>query len=445
MPSPRPDSSTQMSNALRPNSPFALPVTRVMFVVSLILYSAFPEDLERLRVISFAGIQIYVVDLIYFCLLVVAIRMVLVGRQLMSDHLSKLYLLFLSWLFAGVVIGLFKFGYRSLGESRYVLSFVGFFLPIALVVHGDSNSEARILSLIRTTIIVCGLTAFVMFWVEVIHGGRLFLSPDNQSAFGSMEDFRGTRYLGSAQTFSIMSLAAFLTIQMLVTRTFSARRATFSLLLVAVSVSTKNRAALFSIVAAFTLLLVLRKDFRKFIYIIATVLLAGTAIATFFPGPFDNVRLAIVSGLSPTEDETGIWRMTLNGAALEQGMETPIVGQGFGGYFHFEVPGMAPIEEPPHNQFIYLFLKTGSVGAFLCLSLLISFFWQSKRGLQSSTSIESEIAFSWLLVFSASQFVYGLVYGFIPLFGLFLGCAATMKRRDPAPMITREARSNWSA
>jgi O-antigen ligase len=151
-------------------------------------------------------------------------------------------------------------------------------------------------------------------------------------------------------------------------------------------------------------------------------LLIGVTISVILPNEFNNATLAIESGLNPTEDETGIWRLAVNGAALEQGMETPLVGQGFGGYFYFVVPGMEPIEDPPHNQFIYLFLKTGIVGASLCLLVLLSFFLNTLWRVRSSLTEEAVTIQSWLLVIIVSQFVYGLVYGFVPLFGFFVGC-----------------------
>jgi O-antigen ligase len=151
-------------------------------------------------------------------------------------------------------------------------------------------------------------------------------------------------------------------------------------------------------------------------------------IAAYSSDALNNATMAIQSGLNPTEDETGIWRLALDQAALEQGMETPLVGQGFGGYFYFVVPGMDPIEAPPHNQFVYLFLKTGIVGALLCFLILASFCINTLRSVRSSLTEEAVTIQSWLLVIAVSQSVYGLVYGFVPLFGFFVGCGTILQR-----------------
>jgi O-antigen ligase len=267
-----------------------------------------------------------------------------------------------------------------------------------------------------------------MFWVEVVHGGRFFISAVNQADLGSPEDFRGMRYLGSSQTFNIMALAAFLAVRALCLRKISFLHLASTVTLILIAILTKNRAALFSITVGFFVLLVFRRDFRQLLLFLACALLIGVTIAFYSSDAFNNATLAIESGLNPMEDETGLWRLALNGAAIEQGMETPLVGQGFGGYFYFVVPGMEPIEAPPHNQFVYLFLKTGIIGALLCFLILASFCITTLRRVRSSLTEEAVTIHSWLLVVGVSQLVYGLVYGFVPLFGFFVGCGTILQR-----------------
>jgi len=399
-----------------------------LFIVALVAISAFPEDIERIRVLSLGGYQIVVVDLIYFCLLISAFRAIGSGHSWDVGLSSRLYIFFLGWLSICVILGLFKFGYRALGESRYVLPFVGYFLPYSLNPDRDSNSDRDIVRLLTTTVVICGLISFIMFWIEVAHGGRFFISVANQAEFGSPEDFRGMRYLGSSQTFNIMALAAFLAVRALCSRKISFLHLASTVILILIAILTKNRAGLFSITVGFLVLLVCRGNIRQLLLFVTCGLLIGVTIAAYSSDAFENATLAIESGLNPTEDETGIWRLALNGAALEQGMETPLVGQGFGGYFYFVVPGMEPIEAPPHNQFVYLFLKTGFMGALLCFLILATFFKKTLHRVRFPLSEEAATIHSWLLVIVVSQLVYGLVYGFVPLFGFFVGCGTILQR-----------------
>ena len=216
--------------------PFRSRWTFSIFISVLVALSAFPEDIDRIRVLSLGRYQIFVIDLIYLCLLVAAFRAIRNGRAWAQGRTSRVCTFLLGWIAICVILGLFKFGYRALGESRYVLGFVGYFVPYALISERDSNSKRGIVKLLVMTVVVCGITSFIMFWIEVAHGGRFFLNAENQADFGSAVDFRGLRYLGSSQTFYVMALAAFLAVRALCSRRISFVQITSLFILVFIAV-----------------------------------------------------------------------------------------------------------------------------------------------------------------------------------------------------------------
>lgn len=138
--------------------------------------------------------------------------------------------------------------------------------------------------------------------------------------------------------------------------------------------------------------------------------------------------------VDPAADADSAWRIAVWRSALRQIRAVPVVGDGFGGYWHFVVPrsiSPIPVTVQPHDVYLQTWLKTGGIGLVLYLASVagaIVFLvrsWRRTRGTGDSTTIVV-LAAGLVVLVSASLFmvVYSFTYTALLWTGLGLGAAA---------------------
>jgi hypothetical protein len=405
--------------------------TTFLFFACVALMAAFPEDLTAIRVIQVGAMQVYPLDLLIAVCLLAAMRGRL-ARYLASLGRSSIpTIAVLLSLLLGVVLGLAQNGYRAIGETRVFFPLITIVFPLSLIDPEDKSTD-ELSGFFNTLLVVGGVSAFLMFWVEMVYGGRFYISEAYRSSWGRFEDFRGLRVLGTGQTYDILMLSTFLFLSGGNGRTHRAVRVLFSVVLISLAIYTQNRTAVFAWIAGVSVLGLLRLGPMAMLKIYFGAFALGLVALAIEPEMFNETVKTFASGFDPGEDDTGLWRVMQLDAAIDQGIQTPVFGQGLGGYYYFEIPGLPPIEDLPHNQYVLHFLKLGAIGLVALLFLVGAQLKMLIRVLANGQlSGGIKIALEMYLVLLVSQLVYGLAYPFVYQFGSFVCIGSLLLASTP--------------
>jgi O-antigen ligase len=375
-------------------------------------------DLSVMILAHLGSFNIYYIDIVYL-MVIIYIPAVLRKHKFNND---KPYLIFLFWLLFSTIYGLTVYGYRAIGETRYIWMLFVFFIPIYFFVTGRMNTFDKYEKVFNTTLLTACISVLILFVIEVINGGRFFFAAANEELL-NLADFRGNRYLGTEETLILSAYVIAVLSKIIAKRQSSTKDLLIIIFLTMIIIFTKNRAAPVSICIALVIVLLLERKVKYFIISTVVVILAVALLIFIIPDISDNLFKAFSGVVNIEEDSTGYWRYVVQSSALLQGMETPILGQGFGGYFEFYVPELGQVVEyPPHNMYIFIFLKSGLIGVILCLVMLFSIIFATikiKKETQQNPKLE-KYRFFFSVIFIA-QIPYMMAYGFSLYFGLFVG------------------------
>ena len=385
-----------------------------LYYISVFLIAFFPEDIEKLTIVKIGGIQLYGIDFIYLLVLVALSSAIVHRKAIQLPVEGKVYVAMLAWIAVAVVNGFFQYGHRAFGESRYVLPFFAFFVPFALIDDSGNTQVKQVVEIVSKTIIIAAAAGFILFCIELINGGRFFVTAVNRAELSGFEDFRGVRYLGSTHTFNILALASMLIIRFSTHKRIKLLEILSVIALFIAALVSRNRAALFATLAGLVVLLISRGRIKLLLVSLVSIVAGFYTVQLVEPSMTENISTAILSGLNPAEDPTGQWRLVRNLSAFDQAMITPWFGQGLGGYLDFE--------DPSHNQFLFLFLKTGLPGTILCIVTIVLFLRRYlivRKDLARDRN--QDLIGSVLALIIVSQLAYGMAYGFIPFYGVYYG------------------------
>jgi O-antigen ligase len=389
-----------------------------LFYIIIFIVSFMHADMSVMILANLGTFNIYYTDIVYV-LVIICIPVVLRKNKVSGD---KPYLIFLSWLLFSTVYGLTIYGYRAIGETRYIWMLFVFFIPIYFFVSDRINTFEKYEKVFNTTLLTACISVLILFAIEVINGGRFFFAAANEELL-NLADFRGNRYLGTEETLILSAYVIAVLSKIIAKRHSSAKDVLIIIILTMIIIFTKNRTAPVSICIALVIVLLLERKIKYFIISTAVVILSVTLLIIVIPDISDNLFKAFSGVINIEEDSTGYWRYVVQTSALLQGMETPIIGQGFGGYFEFYVPELGKVVEyPPHNMYIFIFLKSGLIGVILCLVMLFSIIHTTikmKKETEQNPAWEKyRLFFSVIFI---AQIPYMMAYGFSLYFGLFVG------------------------
>lgn len=387
-------------------------------------------DLNDYSVFQVGGQRIIAMDLFNGLALACVVYGIAHGAFRRASPAGRLYTLFLAWIVAEVFLGATTFSGRAFGEFRYVAPLFWFFVPIAIDDFHNTPASVEGGSLALQTLGVAAVAGTAMFCVEVASGGRVFFSEQNREALEGFTDFRGVRYLDTYQAYNIMLAACLIAIRPSTRVRNSWRAWLIAAVLAIVAIWTRNRAAVVALILALVALAILQRRFRLVVMTVVGVAVSVATIALLSDAMMQQITHAFAGVLNPVQDDTGRWRLFLQLSAIEQGLKTPVFGQGYGGYYYFEVPGMEPIVAPPHNQYIEIFLKAGGLGLLLCITSLWAYAaaaWRAQS--QAALHDRERLVLRGLILVIVSLIPYGLAYDFPPIFALLLGCTEVILQR----------------
>jgi O-antigen ligase len=342
---------------------------------------------------------------------------------------SKWFLALLGALIFSILYGTTKFGFSAFGEGRYIAWIFFFSVPLYFYFSKEIQTIKDIDRFFKHTYTIVAVSILVLLCIEIINGGRYFFVETNQE-FAQLEDGRGVRYLGSEETFNLGVVVIFAIISLFMSKRKDFLQICFILLLTAIIFFTKNRTAIISLFLS--LIIVLFSEGKAKLvwkFLLFFVTLAGVFFL-MFPKVAESVITPITNIVNITEDETGNWRLLLQAVAIEQGMQTPIFGQGFGGYYSYYIESMGmTIEYPPHSIYVLLFQKGGIfvLGIYIiALLMLIKECTKLKK-----YTIQYPVAEKYRLLFKVlfvAQIPYGFAYNFSIYFGLYIGLFIILKK-----------------
>lgn len=392
-------------------------------------------------------VVIYFIDLIY--LLVIYSTFFFFKKKFYTrlDTSGIIYLFFLGWLIYEVIRGFPIYGFRSIGEARYIASLFLCFVPPYLFWDSEQDNFEKMYEVLEKTIIISGLAGLIMFVIEFINGGRFFISSVNVESLSGLEDARGIRYLDIYHIFNMLILAVYLYLKMSMNNLYERKNIILIVSLVLATLITQGRTSIIAIGISFLILLLLRKNFNLIYKITFYSFLVFVVFLILLPETAS--RMILIFGDSfklfqPADDITGttFWRWAVNIAALEQAFQTFWLGQAYGGYFAFEVPLISHevIEFPPHNMYIMIFLKAG----IICLGIMITFLIVSiytiiKKYFQRISNSQANLFYSIMIVIFLSQVFFAFGYGFAQPFGLYIGFAFLLMQSKPELNSPRES------
>jgi len=396
---------------------------KILYFFIIIISSIILADINVMKLFTLGKMNVSLLDLFYFIFIISAIRFFLKGDFAKIRNEGKIYVLFIFSIIFFIAVGYFSFGYRAIGEGRYFYWLFAFFLPFWIFPLEKEIEVKEILKVFEKTIYISAILGVILFVLEVIYGGRLFLSQQNKELVG-LTDFRGVRYLGSEETYNITVFIVFLAARMLVAKKVKKIDLILILILTTIVIITRNRAAPVALISAFMIYLFLKGNIKALIILFTIILIPLLVILLVFPQFVESILLSFEGIFNIREDPTGNWRYFVQLTAIEEGLKRPYFGIGFGEYFNYFIPEFHGkiVELPPHNAFIHLFSKTGIFPVILAILSIINFSKISLKLSSIKNSNEKLLAFFiTIFVISTSQIFYGMAYGFSIYFGLFMG------------------------
>jgi O-antigen ligase len=241
-------------------------------------------------------------------------------------------------------------------------------------------------------------------------------------------------------------MAGYLFLRMNYVKKYNIKDVLISLLLIFAAIIAQGRTSIIAVLVSLMVFLLIQRKFRIIIYSITLPLIIIAYLAIYYPlllNEYFNVFLGAFSlFVNPNNDVTGtaLWRATVNLAALSQAIQTIWFGQGYGGYYYFNIPTFSAADSAtiPHNLYIIILLKAGLIGVVLFLvflfSLLVELF---KSGKRNKLDPRYCLFISIFFIIVLSQLPYGLGYTYINTIGLYSGFAFLLMylQNEPFPLI----------
>lgn len=135
----------------------------------------------------------------------------------------------------------------------------------------------------------------------------------------------------------------------------------------------------------------------------------------------------------PGTEGTGFWRLSLWRVQLDKFIASPLIGEGFGGYWLAFIPGLkSTIDVAPHSLYVQILAKLGLIGLFLYLGTVIMCAKRLYLLYEFARAYNHPITGIVLtsLVVLISSHAYYAVYAFEPYSFLFSGVGLSLVLRN---------------
>jgi hypothetical protein len=417
---------------------------KLFFFVILFVYVFLNIDLATIRLASIHGVNVYYGDLFFFLILAIAVYMIPKTGIWKTQPVAIWYLVFLTWLGVEALLGMRIYGYRALGESRYVLPYFLFFIPFFLLGSKRRNDTVEVANLFRMTIYISSAAALLFLLCSLIYQKPFYFSEIHVHN----QRFWAYKIMDTNQSFFILLLAIFLFLLSFFNKKFISWPKIIFCLLLWVAVPVHNRTALISLMAALLVLLCVEKKFKEIAFVGTSLLIIFALLKwipiienTYYPQKKLQLSAKTENRKIPKGLASANWRLYSFNLVWPQIRENIIFGKHLGGYFSYHNTGIKETDNiPPHSAYLYLLLKTGSIGLLLMLVPLLIILWRlfvtiRLEHLEPQEKLTARLLFLVLL----AQLPYGLAFGFVSLYAFYVGLGliylAALDKKYPHPAI----------
>jgi O-antigen ligase len=120
---------------------------------------------------------------------------------------------------------------------------------------------------------------------------------------------------------------------------------------------------------------------------------------------------------------------------------SPLLGEGFGGYWALVTPGLGTVTQSPHNLYIQTLVKIGMIGLVIYLVLIVQTYRQFRQTLKRRSGQPHHAVFLTigLMTLVASHF-YFVAYAFDHYSLFFVGMALATTLEDHHTVAPRRSK-----
>ena len=340
------------------------------------------------------------------------------GKQfnIKNSSLLIIVILFATFLVIEILRNIVKYKISAFGEFRY--TYITLILPVYIVYFFSSGEEQvrlfkfTIFTSLILTLLCIPVIGFLKSWdIQILFdpiNGRFLPSGLSLGLFyGLLGLIFGKKYgvfkLSSNKIFLIGVFAGIIIF------------------------TDGHRSVWLSIVIIFILLLIfkiqiLRISFKLMVPVLLVIFFL-LLINNYYWNIYSFISERMLAFTNPVQDPDANWRLINWSFQLGRFFHSPIIGEGFGGYWGFSLY-KNDIFVMPHNLYIMILAKLGLIGLILYLSINIKIFLKLKKALvnlefenRKQTAI---IILAFISLIGAN--IYAIAYPIDPLYSwIFIG------------------------
>jgi O-antigen ligase len=367
------------------------------------------------------GMGLRAVDLIFLTMTISVFYRVIFDHGIKKDlGLRNVLLIFSAFILFEILRNVNEYGLSAPGEFRF--NYFYLIIPAYIAIYFDNATDRK-----RLAKLLIGISIFVPILTVPIIGMYKGWS------FGSEDRFlNSATYLGIAYGYTLLLLSCKYKIMQVSKRNLML----LALSLIFMTLIDGHRSAWLAIVVIIVSLVFLKEISRKYLTVIIITGFIGLIITALVVNNYgmnlqDYLATRSIAFVNPELDDTSAWRILQWQAQIEKIVNSPLLGEGFGGYYRVYIPGVEDASVSPHSYYIQSLVKIGIVGLFLYLLIVKKilakmFLWLKHQ----KRNPEYPFVLIGILALIAAHFFY-IVYSLEYMTMFFVGLSLAVVQHSP--------------
>jgi O-antigen ligase len=403
-------------------------VFTIIFGISVVFYYWYFKQ----ELFFVGGAKIYLNDIAMLSLSIYIMLTVLVEQINLSKlNINKYIVLFLLWGLMALLRGFPHYGHSAFGEARWYVLPIIYYLSFVIMFKGKDE----VWIFLKAIIVIAIITILVNILDYYVLGGlseRLAIS----------RDFRvNWRFISSHQALILAQLLISLLMLSSVGEVKILYTFALTLVVTPIILITQHRSVWIATVFGifyFVLIKVFwpRQTTANFflLTILGIIISLGCIIFLANINTMDwsfieNIELALSFLRDPMDDPTGGWRLIAWEQELENALNHPFFGSGFGGYSYW-FDGNNWLQVPVHNGYLMFFSKLGLVGLLIFMATLITWNLKAIRfSLREKQKKYVALAVS-LHICLLMYLIFAVFYQFSVYFWILIAIGTVLNKED---------------
>jgi len=334
---------------------------------------------------------------------------------------TKLFILFFIWGLIAIFRGFTSYGFHTVGEARWYLLIMFYYLFI-LLVFKQRKDITHFIKLVGFFVIVMIFLHFIQFYFL-----GLDLDRTGRGAFRFLNAVEALLvsfvlvwlYLAYVSKYKIMPKYNFYLL---------AGFCFLSTVLVIAQVRTAWVASLGGLLAV---LFVSKKRLliKSMLFVGAAVIffLAASPLVTSFVGSnvINSIEKSAIFVSNPNKDADSKWRLIIWAQALNDIQKRPIIGEGLGGYSKWFVNGKV-LRVMAHNGYLMNLMKFGVIGFFLLFIGIYNWYKEMNKYIKQESDKYFKLLGIGLEIALFMHLIYVTFYSFTMFFWIILGLGSAL-------------------